>query len=265
MKLTIEVYNYPGKKLSVEKLDQLVDELWAVAELCFEEVPTYQVLSRARKDLARAIITVARDENGVVRGFCSALVLSLNENEKFFHTGLTCIDPLARGKKLTHKLTSKGLLHFILRESLFKPVWVTNCACVLSSIGNVAKHFEAVYPSPFFTEVATNKHHQIAEKISNDYRSQIAINENSFFNKEKFVFEGSVLNTSFQKDKKDERFFHRDESITNFYQSLLNFERGDEVLQVGKISLSSFPKYLLVRFFQKKVKALGEKLKYANN
>lgn len=39
------------------------------------------------------------------------------------------------------------------------------------------------------------------------------------------------------KEKEDERYHHRDPEITRFYQGLMNWENGDEVLQVGMLSV----------------------------
>ena len=136
-------------------------------------------------------------------------------------------------------------------ESPLKSVWISNCACVLSSIGNVAKYFEKVYPSPFNQEAPSVNHLFIAKEISDKYRSQIAINETAYFDENKFVFEGSVSDTVFQKNSDDKRFHHRDIGLTNFYKSLLNFDRGDEVLQIGQVSLFTFPKYIIKQMSRK--------------
>lgn len=84
----------------------------------------------------------------------------------------------------------------------------------------------------------------IAKAVDAFHRDSIAINDEAIFNANKFVFEGSVDGTVFEKDSNDQRFHHRDENLTEFYQALLNFERGDEALQIGKVSLLTFPKYL---------------------
>jgi hypothetical protein len=196
-------------------------------------------------DCDRAIVSVAKNQNGEVVGFCSALILPLNHRENFFHTGLTCVKPSARGLKLTHKLASKVLVSYILRESFFKKIWVSNCACVISSIGNVAKHFDDVYPSPYLNDIPTPKHRAIAHRISQSYREQIAINDTAIFNSDKFVFEGSVIGSEFQKDEADTRFYHRDQRLTDYYKTLINFERGDEIIQVACCSLLTFPRYFL--------------------
>lgn len=241
--MNFEVIFYPGKTLKEEPLAALVEDLRTVAASCFSEVPYYQALTGKRSDLEKAIIATARSKNGELLGFCSALILEVKGVGKIFHTGLTCVSPKARGKKLTHKLTSKLLTKYLLKESLFKPTWVTNCACVLSSIGNVAKYFEDIYPSPYGPKTPTENHVKIAETISNKYRAEIAINDDAIFNLKNFIFEGSIEGTSFEKKKEDDRFHHRNKELNTYYMNLLDWDRGDEVLQVGKVSILTLPKY----------------------
>ena len=62
----------------------------------------------------------ARDERGEVMGFCSALLLPIDGGDQVLHLGLTCVHPDARGKNLTHHLTSKLLLNFIIKKSFHR-------------------------------------------------------------------------------------------------------------------------------------------------
>ncbi len=243
-KVQFETIFYPGKTYSNEGLSILTEQLRAVAAECFLEVPLYQALSGKRKEMERAIICLARDKDYNVIGFCSSLVLEVPTFGDVFHTGLTCVSPKARGLRLTHKLTSKILINYLLNESPLSPVWVSNCACVISSLGNAALYFEDIFPSPFNKAHATKAQLGIAEYISKNYRGPIAINSDAVFNPETFVFEGSVKDAVFEKDVRDARFHHRNPDITTFYKNYLDFSRGDEVLQIGKVSLLTFPKYL---------------------
>lgn len=251
--LKIEVIFSPTKRFSKSELENLVNELRSLASTCFPETPNYQVLTGETKELERSILSLARDKNGKLLGFCSALILPIKDVGNVFHTGLTCVHPSARGLKLTHKLTSKLLTKYLLRQPLFSEVWLTNCACVLSSIGNIAKYFEEVYPSPTGPKYPSMTHINIANRISKSYREQIAINSTADFNINTFVFEGSVQDTLFSKNEEDTKFHHRDKKLNNYYKDLLDFERGDEVLQIGKVSLLTLPKYYLNQ--------LGRKLK----
>ncbi len=243
-KMTIETIFYPGRSYGDLRLQALTNELRNAAATCFDSIPNYQALTGDREEMKRAIICVARDEKRNIIGFCSSLVLEVPLYGDVLHTGLTCVTPQARGKKLTHKLTSKILVEYLFKESPFSSVWVSNCACVLSSLGNVALYFEDVYPSPFGKKSASKDYLKIAQYISEHYREPIAINNDAIFNPKTFVFEGSVKGAVFEKDGNDARFFHRNQNLTHYYQDILNFERGDEVLQIGKVSLMTFPKYL---------------------
>jgi hypothetical protein len=243
-KINYETLFYPGKYLSEEKRTKLTAELRSVASQCFDETPHYQVLTGDREEYERAVITLARNKQGKLIGFVSALVLKVEEVGNVLHLGLTCVAPEARGLKLTHKLTSKMLMSYLFKESPLTETWITNCACVLSSLGNVALYFEDLYPSPYGVEVPSMTHVNIAKEVDRKYRGPIAINDTAKFNLSTFIFEASVEGTTFSKDSNDLRFHHRDQALTRYYQDILDFERGDEVLQVGKVSLMTFPKYI---------------------
>ncbi len=55
----------------------------------------------------------------------------------------------------------------------------------------------------------------------------------------------------FEKSEDDRKFYHRDAELNNFYKGLIDFKNGDEVLQIGKVSLLSYPKYVLKNWKRK--------------
>lgn len=257
-KFSYEVLFHPGNYFTKRELEELTDSLRNVASECFDEIPYYQVLTGKRDEFRRAIISVAKNKKGEIVGFCSSLVLDVPSASDVLHLGLTCVSPKARGKKLTHKLTSKLVLQYLLKEAPIDGAWISNCACVLSSLGNVALYFEDIYPSPYGKKDPSAMHLNIAKGISKHYRSPIAINYDAKFNAETFVFEGSVKDAVFEKSANDTRFHHRNKDITNFYQQTLDFERGDEVLQIGRVSLFTFPKYIWNTSMRKLKKSIRE-------
>ena len=250
-KFSYEVLFHPGNYFTKAQLDQLTSDLRSIASDCFDEIPYYQTLTGKRDEYKRAIISLARDKDKKIVGFCSSLVLEIPTVGDVLHLGLTCASPKARGKKLTHKLTSKLLTQYLLKEAPFDGAWVTNCACVLSSLGNVALYFEDIYPSPFGAKKPTGHHLNIAKGISKFHRAPIAINHDAKLNEQTFIFEGSVKDAVFEKSAHDSRFHHRNKEITHYYQSIMNFERGDEVLQVGKVSMLTLPKYFFKQAIRK--------------
>jgi hypothetical protein len=245
--IQFERFYRPGKAWDKATHLRYQKEFSKVAAACFDEVPSYQVMSATLKDLENYVIVVARNEQGQMVGFVSGIILPMPRRKQVLHLGLTCVDPNFRNRSLTHLLTSKMILLFFQRHTKGRRFWITNCACVLSSLANVALHFEKVYPSPFYKKPPSKTYAMIAEEVSTKYRDLMYVHKGAKFNPKSFIFEGSVEGTVFAKDGMDKRFHHRNKHLTNYYQNLINFERGDEVLQIGQVSALAYPKYLLRR------------------
>lgn len=244
--IRIEFYHRPGRTLPELACARLVEQLRRVGAACFPELPDYQCF-QGTGSLDDKVITVARDIEGRVVGFCSAILLDVPGVPAVMHLGLTCVHPDARGKRLTHRLTSALTVKYMMRYRPFGRVWITNVACVLSSIGNVALSFDDVYPSPFATAPSVT-HLRIARTISEQYREAIYIDADAAFDPEHFVFRGSVGGTVFQKRADDTRYHHREKNLNLFYTGLLDFNRGDEIVQVGNYSLATFGRYVASGF-----------------
>lgn len=240
----IELLHRPGLRLSEAEFARLVANVRTVAAECFEEIPDYQCMRGTREELADKVMTLAWRPDGTLAGFCSAVLLPVPRVGEVLHLGLTCVSERDRSSGLTHRLTSKLTIQFLLRHRPLSRVWVTNVACVLSSLANVGRHFDQVYPSPEGPELPTITHRRIAEAVDTLYRDKIYIRHDAELDRDAFVFRGSVRGTVFQKDEGDSRFHHRDAASNAFYTSLLSFEDGDEILQIGSMSLLTGLRYL---------------------
>jgi hypothetical protein len=244
--LEIEFLLRPGAWWTDSELDRYHRELEEIAGDCFLEIPRYQCLSGDREELKRNVITIARDSGKRAVAFCSAVILDVEGFPNVLHLGLTCVRKDSRGKGLTHRLTSRLIMGYLARTSLFRKIWITNVACVISSLGNVALHFENIYPSLYGKSRPGKQHLVIARAVDTIHRAPIAIGPDAVFEPETFVFRGSVNGTVFQKSLKDSRYHHRDPDLTLYYADLMNFKKGDEVLQVGQVGqvgLLSYPRY----------------------
>ena len=69
------------------------------------------------------------------------------------------------------------------------------------------------------------------------------VRTDAVFDDRRFVFRGSVKGTVFQKQGDDRRYHHRNGILNSYYQSLMDFENGDEVLKVGYVSTLTTVKY----------------------
>lgn len=230
-----------------EELNGLHQELTEVALECFDSIPDYNCLSGRRSEYSRLIIVVSRDAQNRMNGFCSSCILDAGELGTIYDLGLTCVSPRARGLGLTHKFTTKVVMYYVVRYSPFKPVWISNVACVLSSLGNIALHMEEVFPSPF-KEAPLPHQQKLANYIDKHFRKELYISPDATFVESNFVFKGSVPGTMFEKSAEDIKLYHRNKKLNNYYKDLMDFQNGDEVLQIAKVSLLTYPKYLLKNF-----------------
>lgn len=244
----------PGKTMSDVEIQELVSHLRDVASTAFDTLPDYQVLRGTRKELEDKVIAIAWRQDGTMAGFCSTVILSVDGVGDVLHLGLTVVRPEDRRHGLTHILTSRAVKGYLLRHKpLVGKVWISNCAAVLSSLVNVAMHFEHVYPSPFVKKQkkVMDKYMNIARTIDEKYRDKIYIMDHAHFDEKSFVFRGSVKGTVFQKDGADSRYYHRNLYLNDYYLNQMNFNEGDEVLQIGYASTFAAIKHMWNRSVQK--------------
>ncbi len=252
------VYNRPGLYLGEDEFTSLVQEIRDIAVSCFAHVPSYQAMVGTRGALSDKLISVARDENGMPAGFCSAVFLPVPDIGTVLHLGLTCVRPEARGSRLTHLLVKSALTRYLLRQNPFGRIWISNCAAVLSSLGNVAMNFENVFPSPFYNGPPCRIQLKIAEAIDSRFRDKMFIRPSAVLDRERFVFRGSVKETVFHKKKNEFAQHHRKKYLNRFYSGMMDFEQGDEVLQVGYFRLVSVLRYYVRHHRIKKLNHLEE-------
>ncbi|THB77905.1 MAG: hypothetical protein D3926_14330 [Desulfobacteraceae bacterium] len=250
---TIDLYNRPGVHLPEIELESLVADIQFIAGQCFDEMPSYQAMIGTREALSDKLITLARDEDQNAVGFCSMVFLPIEGVGDVLHLGLTCVSPVARKNRLTHLLVKKAIAGYMIKQNPFGKVWISNCASVMSSLGNVAMHFENVYPSPFLKKKPGKTHVMIAQAIDRYYRGKMYVLPDAVLDLDDFVFRGSVKDTVFHKDKSDVQYYHRKGYLNQFYAHLLNFEQGDEVLQIGYFRMASVLKYYLRQYKMKKL------------
>ncbi len=231
-----QILHKPGTYMTDFEMRKLVHEIREVAATAFNPIPEYQAMRGTRDELSDKVIALAWDKS-TLAGFASTVELYVPTIGNILHLGLTVVRPEHRSNGLTHLLMQKAITSYILKNAIyFDKLWITNCAAVLSSLVNVALHFEEVYPSPKKVTY-TPQHKIIAETINILYRDKLFIRPDSYFDNKNHVFKNSVKDTVFQKDASDTAYYHRNIEYNNFYKNLMDFSNGDEILQIGYASI----------------------------
>ena len=232
-----EVHVRPGLYWTDATRARIVEDLRTVGRMSLSPLPDYQCFVGTREELSDKVISLAFRADGTLAGFCSAVLLPIAPFGDVLHLGLVCVRPDARGALLSYSLVTQLVTRYLLRHRPFATLWVTNVACLLTSLANFALNFRDVHPSPLNPGGPGKEHRIIAEAFERSYRAKAYVQPAAIFDSQTYVFKGSGRGTAFQKRADDARYHHRSSVLNEFYRRPMRFDDGDEMLQIGSVSL----------------------------
>jgi hypothetical protein len=112
--------------------------------------------------------------------------------------------------------------------------------------GMVAETFSDVFPGPDPSARRSFEHLLLARQIMARHRSAFGVGEEAGFDEARFVIANAytggsdALKKTFAAAPK-----HRREDFNEFCARELDYERGDDLLQIGRIDLAASRRYLL--------------------
>jgi hypothetical protein len=248
--MTTRIVESPGLSLSQAELDALVSQLRAVAGKTLpNDSLRYGVFSGERDAMARAIVTLICEETTgrpIAFNALSMMDVELDgEPTSVTHLGLVMVDPDAQGQGLSWVLYGLTALVLFARDGL-RPKWISNVTQVPSVVGMVSETFSDVFPSPHGAARQSFAHLQLARVIMRRHRAVFGVGPEAGFDEACFVIRDAytggsdALKKSFAAAPK-----HRDEATNAFCARELDYSRGDDVLQIGRIDLAGARRYLL--------------------
>ena len=240
----------PGLSLPQDELDHLVAQLRIVAAktLPADEL-TYGIFSGERERLSRAIVTlISEADSGRPIAFNALSVMQVELDGApvdVTHLGLVMVDPAARGQGLSWVLYGLTTLVLFLRDGL-RPRWISNVTQVPSVVGMVSETFSDVYPSPRPEARQSFVHLQLVRGIMRDHRSVFGVGGEAGFDENRFVITDAYTGGSDALKKTfDIAPKHRNAIYNDFCERELDYARGDDVLQLGRIDLAGARRYLM--------------------
>jgi hypothetical protein len=248
--LLTRIVERPGLSLPQDQLDDLVSQLRLVAGKTLPAgALTYGIFASERASLSRAIVTLITDEatgQPIAFNALSTMDVTLDgEAVEVTHLGLVMVDPQAQGRGLSWMLYGLTALVLFVRDGL-RPRWISNVTQVPAVVGMVSETFSDVFPSPHRQARQSFAHLQLARGIMRDHRAVFGVGEDASFDEARFVIANAytggsdALKKSFETAAK-----HRDEQCNIFCARELDYIRGDDVLQIGRIDLAGARRYLL--------------------
>ncbi|MEW6644024.1 MAG: hypothetical protein AB1586_26185 [Pseudomonadota bacterium] len=248
--LQTRIIESPGLSLPPDELARLVEQLRTVAATTLpQDQLTYGVFSGEREPLTRAIVTLICEETtGRPVAFNALAVMDVTLDgapAQVTHLGLVMIDPQARGQGLSWVLYGLTALVLFLRDGL-RPKWISSVTQVPAVAGMVGETFADVFPSPDPAARCSFAHLQLARAIMRRHRRVFGVGPEAGFDETRFVITNAYTGGS---DALKKMFAdapkHRDERYNTFCAGALDYNRGDDLLQLGRIDLAGARRYLL--------------------
>ena len=254
------IYERPGLWMKQNALEGLLGDMKKIAgKTISQNELEYGVLGGDKARLNACIITLIRDRSTgepIAFNALSWIPLALHgESLDLLHLGLVMVDPEAHSKGFSWVLYGLTCFLFFLRGGL-RPVWISNVTQVPAIVGIVGKTFSSVHPgdarsSPAYDHVA------LARQIMTEHRYVFGVGEGAEFDEDHFIIRNAytggsdALKKTFAECQK-----HRDSDVNRFCEDHLNYERGDDFLQIGQLSLTSARSYLFRQIPRRSLRAL---------
>jgi len=206
----------------------------------------YGVFSGERSRLEATIITLVTLRDGTPVAFNALAIMTLGTQPDpvdVLHLGLVMVDPDQRSAGLSWVLY--GLTCFLLFvRNQFRPLWVSNVTQVPAVVGMVSEMFSDIWPKPA-ADRRTLSHVLLARLIMADHRHVFGVGSDAGFDEARFVITNAYTGGSDDLKKSWENApKHRQTPFNTFCASQLDYARGDDLLQLGRMDLPAFRRYL---------------------
>lgn len=234
----------PGEWMSDLQLQRLRGELEWVTHNGLDRRPDYGIFLDDRNPYNNRIITLIYDKKRRIPVAFSAMpVVTIWPNgtpETAVHLGLIVIDKRYRRKGLQFALYFPTLAVQLVRNR-FRPFWVTNVSQTPAIVGSVADCFVDAHPHYDLQRRPPQSHLAVAREMLRLHRREFGTGEDARFDPERFVIQNSFGGGSQNlMSRFEENAPYRNPRCNQFCKDNLDYGRGDEFLQVARVTSGLF-------------------------
>lgn len=245
----VRIVEKPAFCLDKDELHTLREDLKSIVKKSIpKENLNYGIFSETSNAFESCIITIVYTMDGKPIAFNSLSWIDLQlagKKEDLLHLGLVVIDPDVREGGLSWILYGLTTILLFARKRL-KPIWISNVTQVPAIIGKVSQSFDRVYPTPGNIGQPPFIHQWLVRQVMESKRYVFGVGPDAEFDPEKFIIKNSYTGGSDHLKKKfQEAQPHRDEQYNLFCKNNLDYDRGDDFIQIGQINLDMTKNFLL--------------------
>lgn len=244
----VEIVERPGLTMSPKDLDTLIADCRQVVAACLNGAQLdYGLFAEDGAAWRTSVVTLVRHADGGKPIAFNAMplipVARGGEVAHVLHLGLVMVDPAVRSAGLSWILYGLTCFALFVRGGL-RPLWISSVTQVPAVVGMVAETFDDVYPAgraaaPSFA------HRLLAHQIMARSRFVFGVGDDAGFDVEKHVITNAYTGGSDNLKKTfDVAAKHRDARYNDYCSQALDYARGDDVLQIGRLDVGTAQRYL---------------------
>lgn len=233
---TYEIFHRPGLWMSEEKQVSLQKRLTAVAERRLGAKPSYGLFADTGH-LRNKLITVCA-QRGKDLGFNAMTYIGGYKNRPVVHLG--SVFSLEGNKGQMQLLYLWSCLYILLRAGC-KSIYITSLTHSPKIFGAVAEAYEDVFPDGSQGAEPKPFHLAIRDMLMASYLKEFNMRSRPKID-ERFVIQGfrqTADGTMLIPDTADTVPKHRKAAYNEFCLANLDYQRGDDILQVGRLGLTT--------------------------
>lgn len=243
--LVTRIVERPGRTLPPEQIDELLSDLRQVASATLPAGELqYGVLGGDPARLQDTVVTIVyarRDRRPIAFNVLTLMDAELRgQPVEVLHLGLVMVDPTVRSQGLSGTLYGLTCMLLFL-ERRARPMWLSSVTQVPAVVGMVAETFSDVFPGGGRRSF---DHLLLARQIMQRHRHVFGVGPDAGFDEGRFVITDAytggsdALKKSFEQAPK-----HRRESYNALCAAELDYGRGDDFLQIGRIDMQAAARY----------------------
>lgn len=238
----------PGTSLPASELARLKQDCETVVRASLSgQSLDYGLFAEDGAAWNRSVITlVTRIVDGRPVAFNAMPQLSVIRgvaDDRVLHLGLVMVDPEERSGGLSWILYGLTCFALFLRQGL-RPLWVSSVTQVPAVVGMVAETFSEVFPAQG-TTAQSFTHRHLAHQIMRRHRQAFGVGEDAGYDADRQIITDAYTGGS---DNLKKTFAvaakHRHAAYNAFCERELDYARGDDVLQIGKIDIAAGQRFL---------------------
>jgi GNAT superfamily N-acetyltransferase len=242
------ILEYPGRWMPEAEREQLLRDLRAVVAGSIERGSlSYGVLTGERAAWERAVLTIIYADGAPV-AFNALSVLPCELRGRpvdVLHLGLALVRSDYRGRGLSSVLYGLTCFLMFARRQL-RPLWISNVTQVPAVFGLVGEYFEEVFPSAKPGARRSYDHLVLAREIMRKHRVVFGVGPEAGFDEARFVITDSYTGGSDNLKKRfEDAQASRLPAFNDMCRRELDYERGDDFLQIGRWGLKTTKEYFV--------------------